>query len=402
MQELRVVGNENGALVVSNDAGESFSVVADDALFAEVRRLQKRDADAVRVSPRIIQTHIRAGRTAEEVSELTGASIADVERYEGPVLAERGYILDSALAVSVVLNTAEAELQPHSFGEALDLRLDTLSATGRTWTCWRDDEDGWLVKLAFTANEVDHEAIWAFDHKKLTLNPLNSEAVTLSKQGDISDRLIPKLRAVEHPDAQKKGDRFDSGAFDVDALTEAADEEADAAGVHETKELPLESHWSREVDELAVSRADDPTDFGQTADLLEALRRRRGERESASQQAPVEPNIPALPANEDVETQMLDIVQDERFETSNSGVSITGIRGGRSQAGRGDAEDSTGDSSTTGSSSSDDSASDSDESASEQKTAPVADLPTRPRRKRAEMPSWDDILFGARSDEDPV
>jgi hypothetical protein len=28
--------------------------------------------------------------------------------------------------------------------------------------------------------------------------------------------------------------------------------------------------------------------------------------------------------------------------------------------------------------------------------------PTPPKKKRPEMPSWDDIVFGARGDEDPA
>ena len=133
MQELRVVGNENGALVVSNEIGESFKVIADDALFSEVRRLGKRDPDQTKVSPRIIQSHIRAGRTRDEISRLTGANITDIERYEGPVLAERSYILTSALQVPVILSTSDAENEHHTFGAALDTRLDSLSASHREW-----------------------------------------------------------------------------------------------------------------------------------------------------------------------------------------------------------------------------------------------------------------------------
>ncbi len=417
MQELRVVGNENGALVVSNDAGESFRVVADDALFAEVRRLGKRDSEQSKVSPRIIQSHIRAGRTHEEITKLTGATVSDIERYEGPVLAERSYILDSALQVSVVLNTAEAELEHHTFGDALNIRLDTLSASNREWSSWRDDEQGWLVQLTFVANDVSHNATWQFDHKRLTLTPLSSEAITLSKQGDVGDRLIPKLRAVDSPNSPRTAGRFDSDAFDADLIAEggpspegAETASGDDGGNRQTKELlQPESHWSQGVEELAVSRADDPADFGQTSDLLEALRRRRGERESLAHATAPEPdrnNLMPIELDDDPNaTPLFDVLTTQAYDFTtsidddpNNGIPVTGIRGSDSPLSAAAMEDQpmakvAKKSSAKGKKSS------ADEESGAAETAPAA---TKGRRKRAEMPSWDDILFGSRSEEDPV
>ncbi|GAA3585302.1 septation protein SepH [Klugiella xanthotipulae] len=385
MQELRVVGIEDGYLIVSNDAGESFRVLADESLFSEVRRLTKRDTDQVRVSPRIIQSHIRSGHTREEISTLTGASTEDIEKYEGPVLAEREYILSSALAVSVVLNTSQAEMQQLRFGDALSIRLDTLSASERIWTCWRDEDSGWLIQLAFVANDISHQAVWAFDNKRSALTPINSDAITLSKQGDISDRLIPKLRAVEPTEPRLHSDRFDSGAFDPNSLTAATTPDHTESTENPGEDLPQESYWSREVDELAVSRADDHTDFGQTADLLEALRRRRGERESAAAQAQSDSSsvekqdaessattTPLFSANEVPPIDATEQVITRGSRSSHPEHPSSGIIPAENEDAHGN------------------------------ESAPAATTP-RGRKKRAEMPSWDDILFGGpRNDDDPV
>jgi hypothetical protein len=108
------------------------------------------------------------------------------------------------------------------------------------------------------------------------------------------------------------------------------------------------------IEELAVTRDDEPVDFGQTADLLDALRRRRGQRDSGPQpvvsSAPdVAPTLSATPEASAVTTDRAD----DPAET---------------QPLEADANDS-------------------------------GKLGNR--RGRQGVPSWDDILFGTRSDEDP-
>ena len=91
------------------------------------RRASERDGDAqvVRPSPRDIQTHIRAGLSADEVAALLGARVEDVARFEGPVLAEREHVVGQALAVPVLLG---AELEPDV---APDLRRRRPRQAGR-------------------------------------------------------------------------------------------------------------------------------------------------------------------------------------------------------------------------------------------------------------------------------
>ncbi|WP_378146615.1 septation protein SepH [Cnuibacter sp. UC19_7] len=365
MQELTVIGVENGALVVASDAGERFRIVIDDVLQSRMRQSLASAAGGRKVSPREIQTHIRAGLSASEVAELTGAALEYVERFEGPVLAERQFMVDSALRVPVQPTGPADPLgeEPLStFGEAIEGRLESLSATDVRWASWKDEE-GWTVKLTFTASQIDHDARWQFDPKRHSLSPLNSEATTLSRHGELTEGLIPRLRAVG-PDVADEG-RFDSGAF----------EPSDSAGPQVTVEImpervqpepaqpsaqvrTLRPESSRAVDAAAVNRAPDTADtndHNQTADLLEALRRRRGERASA----PIEPE-------QDDERPLVDpapLTRPEEIDTPLAGLEAEIV--------------------TTG------------KPSTPQKTGPV-------KRQRASMPTWDEIVFGARSEDDPA
>ena len=341
MENVTIVGTEAGVLVLATESGERFALPIDDVLHREVRRATREAEPAaarLAASPRDIQTQIRAGLSAAEVAALLGVSEADVARFEGPVLAEREHIVGQALAVPVLIGSeVEPDAQP-TFGVAVRAKLADLGATDERWASWKD-ESGWTVKLEFTADDVEHDARWAFDPRRSSLSPLNADATQLSRQGALPEGLIPRLRAVdaERISPYKDDSRFDSGAFGP-RLLPPPDEQRDEA------QRPTE-HSSAAVQEAAARRAPEENhSSAETADLLEALRRRRGQREAAP-----------LFGDDDEGSgpiALFDAVEEEA-----------------------------------------------------EKPAPVAPQPdsidnTSGRRKRRNaMPSWDEIVFGARTDE---
>jgi len=334
MQDLRVIGVENGALLVAADDGTRFRIPIDEVLQSKLRQSIPDPGTGPKLSPREIQSHIRSGMSAQDVASITGASLEYIERFEGPVVAEREFVVTSALAVPVrTAGDIDPLVQGRTFGTAIRERLHDLGAVGERWASWKD-ETGWIVKLAFTANQIDHDARWQFEPKKQALSPLNSEAVTLSQQGDAGGALIPRLRAVTEPDPDSS--RFDSGAFALSDSQVIESRAAEAAAAPEPISLR-----ARQDDTAAASNNN------QTADLLEALRRRRGERESANFDD-----------------------QDARASHPSTGsirivdVPIEGLA---------------------------------DES-SPRSTSPQPRLGSK--KNRASMPSWDEIVFGARPDDD--
>lgn len=356
MQELKVIGVENGALLAASDDGARFRIEIDEVLQSRIRQAQPEVHTGPKPSPREIQALVRSGLSAEEVAQVTGASVDYVRRFEGPVVAEREHMVTSALAVPVHAVIEQDSDEPVTFGLAIRDRLAKLGALGERWASWKDEERGWIVKLEFTADSIDHDARWSFEPRKQSLQPLNSEATTLSQQGELKGGLMPRLRAVG-PDNEDS--RFDSGAFtfeepDVNPLDTAPHLEPLPYARSTT------SVSSPAVSRAAIKRADEPTQaLGETADLLEALRRRRGEREAASTDADLQPELP-LPIDPPSPPQASndDELPDER--QSSPARSIWGSKA------------------TTGSTS----------------------APRNSKKGRASMPSWDEIVFGARTDDD--
>src|SRR5690606_33982224 len=114
-----------------------------------------------------------------------GAPIEYIQRFEGPVLAEREFVVQAALDVPVrTAGDTDPLAQAGTFGIAIRERLAGLGASGERWSSWKEAAAGWVVKRSFTAEQIDHDARWQFDPRKQSLVPLTNEAVTLSQQGE--------------------------------------------------------------------------------------------------------------------------------------------------------------------------------------------------------------------------
>ncbi|MET4157930.1 septation protein SepH [Agromyces sp. PvR057] len=357
MQELKVIGVENGALLAASDDGARFRIEIDEVLQSRIRQAQPEVHTGPKPSPREIQSLIRSGLSAEEVAQVTGASVDYVRRFEGPVVAEREHMVTSALAVPVHAVIEQDSDEPVTFGLAIRDRLAKLGALGERWASWKDEERGWIVKLEFTADSIDHDARWSFEPRKQSLQPLNSEATTLSQQGELKGGLMPRLRAVG-PDSEDS--RFDSGAF---TFEEPVDNALDTSPHLEP--LPYArsttSVSSPAASRAAIKRADEPAQaLGETADLLEALRRRRGEREAATSDADLQPELPlpVEPASSAPQASVEEELPEERPTSP-----ARSIWGGKASTG-------------------------------------ATNAPRNSKKGRASMPSWDEIVFGARTDDD--
>lgn len=489
MDELRVVRREEGSLILANELGEEYRLTVDEEVAQEIRQATRRSASSVRVRPREIQALLRAGKSRSQVAAETGLEEADVERFEEPVRAEQRYMLELAHDVTVRTDPSQSSTTPTAnedeqrFGQVISERLIGLGNTASTWRSWRDEETGWLIGLAFDSREGEHDAVWSFDHKKRVLSPLTPDATNLSKLGDVGDRLIPKLRAVDN----EQRERFDSGTFDPDGLLAptaeiepladgdagqgngrggASDEAPGDATEPVTLSADAEYERRREIDHLAVKTPDTgEEDLSQTADLLDALRRRRGER-SLETELPIDDAQDELPAPSGDATAgatLRGIIDPgpspkpgKRTGAAaniwgTSGVSATpdDAQGGRttpetrtgSPSAGSDAEDAapaqvrtlrshlTGAGRTAGAAAGGTAASDSARSDSAASDSAGADAAAQDaasdtadtasagdkrgigkreakrgdsKRGRSSIPSWDDILFGTRSDDDPA
>jgi len=416
MQQLSVIGVEDDVLILESDSGERFSVPV-EALPERRKQPSAIPHRERKATPRDIQSLIRGGMTAEQVASSTGEELAYIERFEGPVLAERAHVLDSALSIPVASGDIDPLAQETTFGAAIEERLDDLRASDRSWASWKDAEGGaWTVRLRFTTEGIQHEALWGYESKKATLTPRSKEAISLSQSGDASSVLVPRLRAIDRqsrpsapagapapaeaapaaasappagsapspadepapPISQRAATdtgRFDSDAFRIqrgatrsapapvepgigleDAVASSA---AVESSVDERREpTKADNPWLRRrggevgsqpenVQAAAINRPAAATQPNHTAELLDALRRRRSEREAALRTAESEP----------VRLEPEPTLAEQAAEPE-------------------------------------------PEAQRPQRAAATGPVGGRKRGSRASMPSWDEIVFGSRTDDD--
>ncbi|MFF1254315.1 septation protein SepH [Pseudarthrobacter sp. NPDC058329] len=201
MQDLRLVGvHDDGAhLLLSGAGGEMFQLPIDEALRTASRSAARPPAErpAIPMSPRDIQARIRAGATAADVAELSGLPLAKVERYEGPVLAEREYVAQQARKVEVASPSPGHDIYRSAFGDnpatLADMVAHRLSAHGIDpstveWDSWRRQDGTWTVQASFETNTggkagigEEPPAMWTFSPARKSLHNANRWAQQLSE-----------------------------------------------------------------------------------------------------------------------------------------------------------------------------------------------------------------------------
>ncbi|CAN5210920.1 septation protein SepH [soil metagenome] len=398
VQDLTITGVENTTLLLTSEDGTAYRVTVDEVMLAKLRQSANVAGAGRKLAPRDIQAHIRSGMSAQDVAAITGAPLEYIQKFEGPVLAEREYVVNAALNVAVHTAMESDPLTGGStFGTVIRERLYDLSAVNERWASWKEVGGGWIVKLAFTAEQIDHDARWGFEPRKAALFPLNNEAIALSQQGEMSAPLVPRLRAVGDLERMPDQSRFDSGAFTENELgrPQGLSRTQDSAHLESLPYGRLDDAPTA-LSDAAINRAPviGEIESNQTADLLEALRRRRGERESAlfSDEEDSSTSHPSAGHPSTGTIRLVDIpLRDipSRDASGESGqIQISGRRGS---------------SGTKPSAASIDPA----REAAADELADTAPQPTvlhprgtTARKNRATMPSWDEIVFGARSEED--
>jgi hypothetical protein len=202
MQELRLVAvSEDGSYLVLATAGRGtrFTLPIDDRLRAVVRghfsRLGQYEIEVESpLRPKEIQARIRAGETAEEIAETAGIPVERVRWFEGPVLQEREYMAQQAQRVPI-RRPGESSPAP-ALGEIVEERLGRrgIDLEEVEWDSRKCEDSTWRVILAFYYDGRPYSAEWAYDPRRRHLSAVNDEAARLSSldlEESVDDTVTP-------------------------------------------------------------------------------------------------------------------------------------------------------------------------------------------------------------------
>ena len=258
MRELGLDGlSEDGRFLVARDTatGESFHIPVDHRLSSLVEKSSRSGVPAGQLeikmesslSPRDIQTRIRRGESVESVAESAGVTVDQIDRFAGPVLAEREYMCEQARKTSI--------RRKHVGGAGVLLGTlvnENIAADGgvpesATWDSWRREDGRWNVTVTPVGEQP---ASFLFDVKSRFVVPADEFA-----HGLVGDVALPDSADMAIADAVRTPTR--RAPIETEALVEEIIDQVEHAvdDVEDTGEVPAVSSIKEARDRRAEQLA---------------------------------------------------------------------------------------------------------------------------------------------------
>lgn len=377
MSELELVKlHEDGEhLVLSGPGSQTFLLPITEALRAAVRRDRARMehwrvADSTWLSPRAIQSRLRSGESPEYVAESADVPLEHVRRFAGPVLAEQEYVIERLRAVPADTEGADA------LGERVDERLElrAVAESDRSWRARREPGEPWTVEVVFKVDGAECHATWSFDQTDKEHHALDDEARWLGQEADDTEvwrtatsayrATRPVLAAVDSAAPESAPDKDPTHSL-LDDLSQRRgvrsddDEETDSAP--ETPPLPPARVLSLARELPQPTNGDDSQDSGSP---------------DTASGAPDASDDVHVPEQSNDSSKLDPGAHGRASDTPTSDVTpqADGPTSPQNDPGASSAEQRP------------------------DRPKPSKDRGGRRRKARATVPSWDDIVFGAKHD----
>lgn len=320
MKDIRFLGSDGDFLLLEDSEGQKFRLLLDESIRRSIRSDQNQRLDQPTLTPREIQEEIRVGRSIEDIVRASGAAVDYVMKFAQPVIDELNHAVLNALTVRLeVPGDRFTEPSTREFGEIIKARLAASGAGIEKWSALKAPDHGFYLYCEFELDGDQKKATWSYDPKRLALVPEDSLAISLSTSERMSPP-PPRLKTVQSPEPD---------------LTPNLPDTVDLA---RTLPQPVLAK-----SEPVVSSAEP---VSETADLLEALRKKRSEREITE----TEHRAP--------QTEFLSIVPDVADQEQTI-----------------------------------------EEEVISPQPAVQPEETSAPKRGRASIPSWDEIVFGTKTED---
>ncbi len=178
--ELRLNGKTEDGLHLSlqDNDGNEYTVRVSDTLRATVNQ-QRLMAVPTNLEPTVsikeIQRLLRAGQTSDQIARENNISIDKIERFAGPILSERIYIIDQAQQIVIrkeggrdavtLLGVVISRLAPRN-----------IDSSELSWDTWRLEDGTWTIELHYPNSTGVGIAQWNFDAVLRTVISMDENA----------------------------------------------------------------------------------------------------------------------------------------------------------------------------------------------------------------------------------
>ena len=175
MTELRLDGKteDGNHLSLVDGDGKNYSVRISDTLRATVNQPRLTSVPAVdaheSISVKEIQRRLRAGESFEQIARDGQTTVEKVERFSGPIMQEREYILSNARDLVMRKDAHRIDL---TFGEVVLAKLAPrgVDTDQVSWNTWRQLDGVWHIELHYPNRDGNGVATWNFDLARRALD----------------------------------------------------------------------------------------------------------------------------------------------------------------------------------------------------------------------------------------
>ncbi|CAN2236616.1 septation protein SepH [Candidatus Planktophila dulcis] len=175
MTELRLDGKteDGNHLSLVDGDGNNYSVRISDTLRATVNQPRLTSVPAVdaqeTISVKEIQRRLRAGESFEQIARDGQTTVEKVERFSGPIMQEREYILSHARDLVMRKDSHRIDL---TFGEVVLAKLAPrgVDTDQVSWNTWRQLDGVWHIELHYPNRDGNGVATWNFDLARRALD----------------------------------------------------------------------------------------------------------------------------------------------------------------------------------------------------------------------------------------
>lgn len=200
--EFVAFSNDGKVVILQNEKGEWVEVPITEQT-AAVAPQPPRSESLQNLTPREIQSRIRAGSTAEDLAAMSDTPIERVMMFAPPILLERKHVADKASSSVVRRANGSGRLR-----EVVSARLEPMGVNPAdlNWDSYRREDGRWTILLSYPTVEGARVATWLYDAKNAALVPADDEArwlvgdplpksapVTTSTEPTVS---VPRLQVV--------------------------------------------------------------------------------------------------------------------------------------------------------------------------------------------------------------
>ena len=244
MTELRFIGksDEGTHLSLHDSDGNEFSLRISDSLRATVnqpRLTSVPEQDAETISVKEIQRRLRAGELPEELARENNISMEKIERFSGPILQERIYIIDQAQQIPI---RKEGGREPVTLLGVVVSRLAprNVDLADLSWITWRHEDGTWTVELHYPHSSGRGVAQWNFDPTRRLVASLDENARWMMGDEPTQRPIVaPGLVYSEsnHP-SQREERETEPEVPRLAVIREAPDDEATRDGVVARAKVP--------------------------------------------------------------------------------------------------------------------------------------------------------------------